>query len=263
MGTNMKIIISTQKADFLDNIDCLFGYGTAKEIITCKNLDIAVYNIKKYFPFILKKELKRIKAELSQENSQVFFDKNVTEDIREEFKAYIHNENCFLNFFPEILRKFIRTCKKEMIEVGIISLKYDKAIFQIIDKLKNSVKTISIITHDDAFFEEISEYAWSKYGISVNLKEFSTMQNKDLAIILNKSPNINVDFSNISRYTIDIYHKYYILRSNYLSDFSSFDLEKLKDYKVKMYHFVEKEHKISNLKWKFFEKKLTNQKKSI
>ena len=249
----MKLIITTEKAKIRENIDCIFGYGATKEIISDKNLEVYVYNIKEYYPVLLKREIAKIKKTLSDDD-KIIFDKNVPEYIKNEFSDYTYSENSFLACFPNIIRKLSFTLSKENLEVSIISLKSDKAIFQIIDSLKDYVKTISIITHDEAFFEETSEYAWSKYGLVVNLKDFSDAGHKDVSVILNKERDINQDFSRISKYTIDISGEYSVWHTNCLIDFSSFNEKKLSKYMVEMYNFVEKEQKITNFRWKFYKK---------
>ena len=249
----MNILITTEKAKFIDNIDCIFGYGTAKEIISDKNLEIEIYNIKQYFPFILKKEIAKVKNCLSSEDEVCFTD-NLPDFIRAEFESYTHKENCFLSHFSAIIKKFKTSIVKENLDIGIISLKSDKAIFQIIDRLKDYSKTVSIVTEDDNFFESISEYAWLKYGMLVNLKEQDNLLYKDLAVILNMPPDFKTDFSKISNYTIDIYERYFPVNTNYLTDFSSFNRKKLDKYMVKMYNFVQKSQKITNFNWKFQKK---------
>jgi len=249
----MNILITTEKAKFIDNLDCIFGYGTTKEIISDKNLEIEIYVIKNYLPFILKKELSKIKKPLLSED-KVFFTEVVPDSIREEFKSYTYNGNPFLAHFPNIIKKFYSSIDKENLDIGIISVKSDKAIFQIIDELKDYSKTISIVTEDEEFFENISEYAWLKYGMLVNLKEQDNLVYKDLALIFNMPADFKSDFSVVSKYTIDIYRKHFPVNTNYLVDFSSFNRKKLDKYMVKMCNFVEKNHKITNFEWKFQKK---------
>ena len=250
----MKILITTEKAKFIDNIDCVFGYGTTKEIITDKNIEIYLYNLKMYYPFLIKKEIMKIKKSFEKED-MVYFTDEVPEYIKNEFTKYTYNYgNIFLTHFSGIIQKFKASIDKNALDIGIISIKSDKAIFQIIDKLKDHSKTISIVTEDDSFFEEISDYGWTKYGMLVNLKEFCDLRHKDITIILNKSPDEDTDFKNTSKYTIDIYRKYFLENTNLLDDFSSFSEKKLSKYMTKMYYFVEKEQKITNFRWKFHKK---------
>jgi len=249
----MKIIVTAEEAKITDNIDCIFGYGTTREIISDKNIETAVYKIKKYYPFILKKEIAKIKKELS-EDDKIIFDEAVPNHIKADFSAYTYNERCFFTYFPNIIKKFSSVSNKENLDICIISLKSDKAIFQIIDSLKDYIKTISIITEDEAFFDNISDYTWSEYGILANLKNFSDSSYKELSIILNKDNDNNNDFSKISSYTIDVYQKYFVENTNYLLDFSSFNSKKLDNFLVKKCYFIEKGDKITNLNWKFYKK---------
>ena len=246
----MNILINMLPASFWDNIDCLFGNGFYKEIVVDKNIDIPVYNLKNYWPFLLKKETEKIKKEFSEldNNMKIVFSESVTDETKEYFSKIrkVTKKECFFNNLPKILNKF----ENPDSDLYIISNERDNQIFDIIEAASKKLKVISLITNDENFFDEVSEYALTKYGIGVNLKDLAEVQNKGLAVILNLSAHATHDFSDIFKYVIDLPQKHEIFGAKYLVDFSSIKAEKLRAYPTEYCYFVEKEHKILKLNWK-------------
>jgi hypothetical protein len=114
---------------------------------------------------------------------------------------------------------------------------------------------ISIVTNEEDFFNEISEYTFSKYGLLTNIKKANEISGKDFCIVLN---TIEQDFLNKSKFTIDIYMENNITDTHLLVDFYNEFSNKLIDFYIKKALFVEKADNLFNIKWKIVKKKLTN-----
>jgi hypothetical protein len=260
-----KILIHNEDACFWDNIDCFFGYGHTKEIIISKNIEIPVYRLKKYYPFLLKKEAGKIIKELESgdntERAELVFSDAVSEKTKAlfaGFKAANEPRACFMVNLPQIIRKCSLMFPEKEPEAVIIAENRDGGCFGVLDAARKYIKSFSLITGSEAFFDEVSEYAWKKYGLTANLKTYSDAPRKELAVILNKNPDAHNDFSGIAEYTIDISQSHKVRGTNYLVDFSSVNDGKLVNYPVKYYRFVEKEDKILNLKREIYKNELTN-----
>jgi hypothetical protein len=214
---------------------------------------------------LLKKEaekiIKEIESENNIENAVLVFSDSVSESTKKlfnNFKAIGQPADCFMDNLAQIIRKCSLLFPEKEPEAVIISENRDENCFAVLDAVRKQIKSFSLITGSEAFFDEVAEYAWEKYGLTANLKSYADAPNKELAVILNKNPDINNDFSEIAEYTIDISQRCKVWGTNYLVDFSAVNEKKLVNYPVKYYCFVEKEDKILNLKWEIYKNELTN-----
>jgi hypothetical protein len=251
----MKILIDLKKAKLKDYIESIFGLYNSKEIIISKYSDIIVYELKTFFKFLIKKECNKILSELDfLDNVEIVFTDTVSDEIKSYFNAY--KKVTFSQALTENLEKIIKFQKhisklKNDLDITIFSNVWDENIFNIIDNIKDTINVISIVTNDDAFFNEISEYAFLKYGLSTNIKKPIEIKEKDFCIVLNTKEQ---DFYNKAKFTIDIYMDNKLINTNILIDFYSETSKKMNIYSVKNAFFVEKAENLLNIKWKIVKK---------
>lgn len=215
--------------------------GKKKELIKLGN-ETVLCILGKRFPIM---SYKKFLKEIGEIENDIYISENIKKRLSEkifsitEFKK-INTTEIFLKNIEKIIRH-IKTDEK--ITISIYSDKKDERIFNLISSLNTFCSVIHLITKDENFYENVSEYALLNYGLAVNLKKSAP---SSLNIILNSEIT---DFSDKNGYVINLSDNE-LTAQKILDDILPLNLPKDLKTDIKKCIFLEEDCQKFDLIWK-------------
>lgn len=134
----------------------------------------------------------------------------------------------------------------EKMNICIYAYKKDSRIFELISYVSDFCSVIYLVTDDENFYEDVTDYSLENHGIAINLKQFGEIRNTPVNIILNSKKD---DFSEFGGCIINL-SDIELKANKILCDISPLNFKEKSKINIEKCCFLEKDCQNFNLIWK-------------